>query len=221
MLNNEINVLHQQYGMGSYLHILLNLTLTVLIPLITGQILHSIWTEKVIWLDSKFHFSVINSICLLILVWSTFCDLFQSKSLKTIHEFDLIILILLNAFLYIIFSLLAMFIARLPNIFICHKQIIDNDQQPLLLEDNQKSKRTLIERWRFSREDTIAIMFCCTTKTVAKGVTLINAVNYKNNEDLMGLISLPLVLYYIEQQMIASVEVILLQNWLKSKTDTN
>jgi sodium/bile acid cotransporter 7 len=220
MLNANINVLHQPYSAHDYFKVLLNLSLTVLLPLIIGQIIHSIWTEKVMWAKRKFYFTELNSISLLILLWSIFCDLFQSGSLETIKKLDLFIVVLLNALFYITFSLLAMFLARLPNIFICQIRTINNDQQPLLLEHVEKQK-TLIERWRFSREDTIAIMFCSATKTVAKGIPLITAVNSTNNRDLIGLFSLPLILYHVEQLILGAIEVILLQYWLKSKRDIN
>jgi sodium/bile acid cotransporter 7 len=220
MLNADINALHQPYDAHDYLHVLLNLSLTVLLPLIVGQIIHSLWTEKIMWAKTKFYFAELSSISLLILIWSIFCDLFQSGLLETVNKVDFIILALLNASLYIIFSLLAMFFARLPNIFICQTRTTTKDKQPLLLDDHQKQK-TLIERWRFSREDTIAIMFCSATKTVVKGVSLINTVNSTNNQDLIGLFSLPLIVYYVEQQILGAFEVILLQHWLKSKHDTN
>jgi predicted Na+-dependent transporter len=82
----------------------------------------------------------------------------------------------------------------------CQKRTINTDQQPLLVNKQE----TLIERWRFSREDTIAIMFCAATKTVAKGVPLITAVNSKNNQDLIGLFSLPLILYHVEQLILGA-----------------
>jgi sodium/bile acid cotransporter 7 len=97
---------------------------------------------------------------------------------------------------------------------------MNNDQQPLLLEHDERQK-TFIERCRFSREDTVAIMFCSATKTVAKGIPLITAVNSTNNQDLIGLFSLPLILYHVEQLILGSIEVVLLQHWLKSKHDTN
>lgn len=220
MLSADINVLHQPYNIHDYLQVLLNLGLTVLLPLIVGQALHSIWTEKVMWAKTKFHFAELNSVSLLILLWSVLCDLFYSKLLETITKVDFVTVILLNAFLYTTFSLLAMFFARLPNIFVCQTRTMNNDQQPLLVGHDEKQK-TLIERWRFSREDTIAIMFCSATKTVAKGVPLITAVNSTNNQNLIGLISLPLILYHVEQLILGAIEVILLQRWLKRKYDRN
>jgi sodium/bile acid cotransporter 7 len=56
MLNDNLNVLNQPYNINDYLRALLNLSVTVLIPLIIGQIIHSIWTEKITWAKKKISF---------------------------------------------------------------------------------------------------------------------------------------------------------------------
>jgi sodium/bile acid cotransporter 7 len=109
--------------------------------------------------------------------------------LNTINKTDLIIVILLNAAFYITFSLLALYLARLPNILICQKETIYNDKHPLLLESDKKQK-SWIKRWRFSREDTIAIMFCATMKTAAKGIPLINSTS---DQGFISLFPIPII----------------------------
>src|SRR5205823_5390963 len=144
----------QTYDINNYTGVIGMLTLTALLPIIIGQITNYIWTEEVLWAKRKFHFVELNALALLILIWSNLCDLFESGLLKTVNTSDLIIIIIFNAIFFLIFTLLALFIARLPNIFICFKREINNDHQPLLKERQSKSL-TLIERWRFNREDTI------------------------------------------------------------------
>lgn len=132
---------------------------------------------------------------------------------------DFLVVILLNASFYITFSLLAMFFARLPCIFICRKRASNNDNRPLLSQHHKDGRKTCIERGRFSREDTIVIMFCGATKTVAKGLPLISAVNSAHNQELIGLLALPSNLYHVELLIIGAVKVVLLQYWLKSNHD--
>jgi sodium/bile acid cotransporter 7 len=216
MLNDDLNILHQSFNIYVYLRVLLVLCLTVLLPVSIGQIIRSAWSEKVQWAQETFHFSDINGVLLLILLWQILCDLFQSHVLKTVHDIDLIVIILLNAAFYITFSLLAMFLARLPNIFICRREKTNNDKQPLLPEYDEKQK-SCIERWRFSREDTISIMLCATMKSIAKGLPLIDSMNTTSDEGLLSLYTLPLILYYVEQLTLSGIEVILLQKWLKSE----
>ncbi|UJR17972.1 hypothetical protein I4U23_004871 [Adineta vaga] len=221
MSNANLNVLEQPYQLQDYLNVLMNLSITVLVPIIVGQIIHLLWTEQITRLKEKFHFTELNSLSLLILLWSVLCDLFGSQAFESVRTIDVLIIIVLNASFYITFSLIAMFLARLPNIFICCKRNKHGDNQPLLIESYEHKQKTCLDRWRFSREDTIAIMFCGATKTVAKGVPLINAVNSANNQGLIGLFALPLIFYHVEQLIIGAIEVFLLQKWLKSKYDAN
>ncbi|CAF1370227.1 unnamed protein product [Adineta ricciae] len=221
MSNSDLNVLNEPYRIQDYLNVLMNLSITVLIPLIVGQIIHFVWTEQVTILKQRFHFTELNSLALLCLLWSILCDLFQSDSFKKVKIIDILVIIILNASFYISFSLLAMFFARVPNVFRCCKRNQHNDNTPLLINSIDHHEKTWINRWRFSREDTIAIMFCGATKTVAKGVPLINAVNSAHNQQLIGLLALPLIFYHVEQLIIGAVEVFLLQYWMKSEYKRN
>jgi sodium/bile acid cotransporter 7 len=119
MKNLGLNVVNNLGGISNYGRVIATLSLTVLLPLIIGQIINRIWTEKVMWAKVKFYFTEVVSLALLILVWSVLCDLFQSGALKAISSFEFLVLIVLNALFFVSFTLLALFIARLPNIFVC------------------------------------------------------------------------------------------------------
>jgi sodium/bile acid cotransporter 7 len=166
------------------------------------------------WAKTKFYFAELNTIALLIMIWTVLSDLFQSGLLKTVYTSDLLIIILLNAVLFIVFTLLALFLARLPNIFVCRKRTINSDHQPLLPEQQSKSP-TLIERWRFSRENTITFMFCGSTKALSLGIPIITAVYTNYSSGFIGLLAVPLILYDVEQMIICSIEIILLQRFFK------
>ncbi|CAF4272863.1 unnamed protein product [Adineta steineri] len=75
--------------------------------------------------------------------------------------------------------------------------------------------RLPIPYWQFSEKDTVAIMFCGATKTLAMGIPLINALYGNANKDLSGILSLPLIIYHVEQLIIGAIFVILLKNWVK------
>jgi sodium/bile acid cotransporter 7 len=190
------------------------LGITALLPIIIGQIISYIWTEKMMWAKTKFYFAELNTIALLIMIWTVLSDLFQSGLLKTVYTSDLLIIILLNAVLFIVFTLLALFLARLPNIFVCRKRTINSDHQPLIPEHQSKSP-TLIERWRFSRENTITFMFCGSTKALSLGIPIITAVYTNYSSGFIGLLAVPLILYDVEQMIICSIEIILLQRFFK------
>ncbi|CAF4421271.1 unnamed protein product, partial [Adineta steineri] len=142
--------------------------------------------KKVTYIREKFYFSDLNSLALLILVWAVFSNAFATGAFETIHKKDLLILIFINAGIYLFFSLLIIILSRLP-----------------------------IPYWQFSEKDTVAIMFCGATKTLAMGIPLINALYGNSNKDLSGILSLPLIIYHVEQLIIGAIFVILLKNWVK------
>lgn len=176
----------------NYSNVVKNLSLTVLVPLSIGQIIHLLWTKQVTLIREKFYFTHLNSIALLLMIWAVFSTAFATRSFQTIHTKDLSMLILLDAILYILFSLLIFLIARFP-----------------------------CQSWQFSEKDTIPIMFCGSTKTLAMGISLINALYGNNNQSINGLFSLPLIIYHAEQLIMGAIEVIILKNWMKTKLKTN
>ncbi len=217
---SNIATVDQSFNIQNYIGVIELLSLTVLLPIVIGQIITFIWTEQMMWAKDKLHFAEINAIALLIVIWAVLCDLFQSGLLQTVTTSDLLIIIMFNALLFIMFLLIALFIATLPNIFICRQQEIDYDHQPLLQEHQIKSP-TLIQRWRFTRADAITFMFCGSTKTLTLGVPLITASYPNYNSGLVGLLTLPLVLYDVEQIIISSIVIILLQRFFTAKVYVN
>ncbi|CAF3688029.1 unnamed protein product [Rotaria sp. Silwood1] len=190
MSNPTVNSLPSSSNGGKssrldYGNVMKNLGLTVLLPLFVGQVIHFLWTKQVAYVREKFHFSELNSLALLALVWSVFCTAVATESFHTINGKDLAALIIINAGIYIIFSLLIMITARIP-----------------------------IRYWQFSREDTVAIMFCGATKTVAMGVPLINILYTGGDQEVIGLLSLPLIMYHVEQLILGAIEALLLKKWV-------
>ena len=216
----DSTVEREPYNLQQYLQVIGNLSLTVLLPLFVGQIINFIWTEQIMWAKTKFHFSKIISVALLIVVWTVLCDLFQSNLLQTLNSIDLLIIVILNASFFVVFTLLAFLVVRIPNICICRKQEINHDHQLLLKEHHSKSP-SLIERWRFSRENTITFMFCSVTKASALGLPLIAAMYINQDHGHVGLLSLPLLIYHVEQLILCSIEVILLRYWHPPKNEIN
>jgi len=49
------------------------------------------------------------------------------------------------------------------------------------------------------------------------GIPLINALYGNTNHDMSGILSLPLIIYHVEQLIIGAIEVILLKNWVKKR----
>jgi len=175
-----------------YLSVIKELCLLVLIPLFLGQIIHALWTKQVIYIRNKFHLNQLNNVCLLAMLWSVFSTSFANKLFETIKTKDLFILILVNIAIYLSFSLLILIIARLP-----------------------------IPYWQFSKEDTVAIMFCGVMKSLAMGISLINAFFENQNQELTGLLVLPFLTYHVQQLILGTLVVVVLKKWVKKQSLTN
>ena len=184
MKNSSFDQFDEQQGRFDYLRVIRNLSLTVLLPLFVGQLIHVIFTERVLRWKEKFYFAELNSLALLTLVWSVFCTSFANRSFDLISKIDLFILVLVNSAIYLLSSLLIFAIARLP-----------------------------IRRWRISSKDTIALIFCGATKTLAMGIPLINAVYGARRDQSIGLVSLPLIIYHVQQLIFGAFQVIHLKRW--------
>lgn len=175
-----------------YVSVLENLGATVLAPLVVGQIIQSIWPDRVARWRGRLRLNDVNTACLLLLVWSIFSDTFASDSFAMVHATDLIAVLVINPFLYVSFSFLCLFLARLPLPY----------------------APAWITQWRFSREDTVAVMYCGATKTVAMGVPLINVLYNGGNPGVIGVLSTPLLMYHVEQLISGSIEVPILKMWV-------
>ncbi|OZJ03931.1 hypothetical protein BZG36_03608 [Bifiguratus adelaidae] len=190
-----VNALVKTTGGGGldFGSVMLNLGCTVLAPLVVGQIIQYIWPKTVSKLYVKCRGSELNLICLLLLVWSIFSDAFANQTFNALRATDIIAVLITNTIFYVLYSLFCVLVTRLP--------------WPWSLR--------IIERLRYSREDTVAVMYCGATKTVAMGVPLINVLYKDQNPGLVGVLSTPLIMYHIGQMVLGSIEVSILLKWVQ------
>ncbi|KAI9306998.1 SBF-like CPA transporter family-domain-containing protein [Cunninghamella echinulata] len=181
-------------GKIDFISVLKQLGLTVLLPLIVGQIIQWFFTEQVAKIKVKWRLSDISSIALLTMVWSVFSDAVYNGSFSAVSPVDIVAVAIMNAGFYILFSLLSWFLAYLPIPY----------PGPAWLQN-----------LRYSREDTVAVMYCGATKTVAMGVPLINVLYQNGNPGTVGVLSTPLLLYHVEQLILGNFEVEILKKWVK------
>lgn len=127
------------HGSLDYLDVLKNLGLTILAPLVVGQIIQWMFPQKVAAIKEKCRLGDINSLALLALVWSVFSDAIASNSFSAVGATDIVAIAIINAGFYISFSLFCMFAARLPV--------------PRCLKTPK-----WVKKLRYSREDTVAVM---------------------------------------------------------------
>ncbi|KAI8055585.1 SBF-like CPA transporter family-domain-containing protein [Gilbertella persicaria] len=186
----------QAGGSVDFVQVLKQLGATVLAPLVVGQIIQWFFTDAVAKIKVKCRLSDVSSFMLLTMVWSVFSDAVYSGSFSAVKAKDIAAVAIMNFGFYTLFSFLCLVMARLPL--------------PRWIKTPN-----IVKRLRYSREDTVAIMYCGATKTVAMGVPLINVLYQNGDPGTVGVLSTPLLLYHVEQLILGNIEVEILKKWVK------
>ncbi|KAJ3057412.1 hypothetical protein HK097_007591 [Rhizophlyctis rosea] len=175
-------------GTMNYGKIFGDLAITVIAPVVAGQILVSLLPNAVKWLQSKVNLSNVNSCLLLILVWSVFCDTFHDKVGNNVDAGSLVAIIFIDLGLFSLFTAIAFYTSRIPI-------------------------------FKFSRPQTVAIVMCAATKTVALGVPILQII-YGGNPNI-GLYSTPLLIYHAEQLVAGALLIDVLKKWVHANDPKN
>lgn len=125
-------------GNPDYLNVLKTLGFTVLLPLVVGQIIRFYFPDPIKKAAAKLRFPIINNIALLFLVWSVFCDGVASHAFDHMSAVDIVAMIFVDILMYLFGCGLCLLVARVPWPF---------SREPWW-----------ITKWRFSRQDSVAIM---------------------------------------------------------------
>jgi sodium/bile acid cotransporter 7 len=129
----------QAGGVVDFGQVLKQLGLTVLVPLIVGQTIQWFFTEPVAKFKVKFRLSDVSSFMLLTMVWSVFSDAVHAGSFSAVKPKDIVAVAIINAGFYILFSVTCLVLSRLPL-------------------PGWMNTPNVIQRLRYSREDTVAVM---------------------------------------------------------------
>lgn len=192
-----------------YARVMQNLGCSVFVPLFVGQVVQNVFPKQVKWAVTKLKLGKLGSLCLLILIWSSFSTSFYQHAFTRVSHKAIIMVVFLNVGFYLFFTVLAFCYSRVPY----HKML------PKPTESSSKLYRgfyNFIIPFRLDRKDTVAIMLCAAAKTVALGVPLIDS-QYGQGSPLIGIVSLPLVLYQGEQILVAQFLVPLFKRWIAAE----
>lgn len=125
-------------------------------PLVVGQVIRYLFPVRVKYLAAKFKFPILNSLALLCLVWSVFCDGVASDAFFKMTGVDIVAIIFVDIFMYLFGCAACLFVARLP--------------WPTKYIKEPK----WVAKWRFSRRDAVAIM----VRIIVGFITCANPVLY-------------------------------------------
>ncbi|KAE8349980.1 putative sodium bile acid cotransporter [Aspergillus coremiiformis] len=179
------------------------LGLSVLIPLIVGQLVRWTWPDQTATVLQKYHIPKIGTGCLLLLVWSTFSSCFASGALQSLSAQSIVFVVCFNLVLYVFLTVVCFYLSRPPG-FLCGG---------------------FAGKYIFKRippEETIAVCFCGPAKSTALGIPLLYAMWAPVDLYLKAKTSVPVLLYTTEQVCIAHFFVHLFRRWnarVKAKMD--
>jgi sodium/bile acid cotransporter 7 len=194
---------------GMYANVAKQLALTVLLPLVVGQIFRWTWEKQVSWLLNKFYLAKISTCCLILLVWVTFSGAFQTGALQTLPRDSLIFNIFMNLLLYGVFTTICFLLARPPDSF-CrpYNAAVKKINMPRALE------RVFLAK-TMSRKQTVAVCFCGAAKTTSLGIPLVSSMWTQQSLSVQSHVQIPVLLYTIEQVFMAQILTYFFRSYLK------
>ncbi|AMD20861.1 HDR119Cp [Eremothecium sinecaudum] len=190
-----------------YAKVLKKLGLSVFLPLIVGQVLQNMFRKRVAWLVRTFRFKKLSSLALWLIIFSSMSTIFEQKVFNAVSKISIIFLVFFNLGLAILFLVISYCLARPWPIKKCFQKKPD--------ESSAKSYKFwyhFLTPFYFNRRDTVAMIFCGGAKTAALGVSLITS-QYGEQFENVGKLLLPLIIYPIEQILVASILVSPLKRW--------
>ncbi|KAI9199394.1 SBF-like CPA transporter family-domain-containing protein [Polychytrium aggregatum] len=98
---------------GSYTSVLRDLMITVIAPLIVGQLFQYFTPGAVAWLGKRINFAYLNSSLLLLLVWNVFCDTFSENIGSGVNAGSIVAIGVLDISLFILFNLITFLISNI------------------------------------------------------------------------------------------------------------
>ncbi|KAF9324476.1 hypothetical protein BG006_000496 [Podila minutissima] len=231
-----------KHGM-SYSKILRDLGTTILFPILFGQIYLYYFPRSVQWMKSRAHFPTLNSACLLILVWKVFCDAFHNHVFDKVRPLEIVVIGILEGAVFWAATFFLGIVARVrPRKVMILKimqraRFLNHEREPSLLEHQSNASavdtsvypctdlhlpRTGVP-WceSMSKPDTVAILFCGATKSVAMGIPMIKILYTSGpGSSLAGLLATPLLIYHVEQLFFGAGMVSWLKKWVSRGEET-
>lgn len=144
--------------------------------------------HQVAWIKKNINTSNVSSVCILLIVWLTFCNTFGSKTMAGVAGKDVAAVVFLDAALFFLFAAICFFVAWPPP--------------PL-----SAARRAL----RLSPPDAVSVVICGCMKTVAMGVPLISVMYEK--VPYAGLLAMPLIVYHALQVLFGGIALAPLKRW--------
>ncbi len=168
-----------------YRRVMLHLGTSALAPLVIGQVIRYFIAKKLDPVMLKYKVTKVGPFMLLLLVWSTFSNAFAESAFADLSASSIILLVFLTLGLYAMFTVMCFLVCRPPGL------------APL-----------------FDRRITAAVCFCGPAKSQAIGFPLIQTLYTGLPPQQRAIVSVPLVLYQVEQLAVAQGAVYFFTWWI-------
>lgn len=191
-----------------YKDVMKQIGLSVFVPLFAGQVLQNVFFKQVTWCLTTFKLNKLGTFMLLLVMWSSFSTAFRQDAFTSVSKESIIMIVFFNIAIYLFFTILCFFYAR-PYFLLKIFQDAPNENSSRFYSWSY----TIFRPFYYDRRDTVSIMLCGPAKTAALGVSLVTSQYGSNNENL-GKLLVPLVLYQAEQVFCAGILTTYFKKWI-------
>ncbi|KAI1393841.1 uncharacterized protein F4822DRAFT_386111 [Hypoxylon trugodes] len=195
-----------------YANVMQQLGLSVLLPLVVGQVLRWTYPKQVSWTLKTFYLAQFCSVLLMLVAWSTFSGAFQTGALTALPKSSVIFNVLLNVAEYILFTAICYWIASPPGVLI--RPINGYVADSWLGLHVPGVIRRAVTLKKMPKELVVAVCFCGAAKTTSVGIPLVAAMWAQLDNFTISSIQVPVLLYTVEQVFVAQFFTIFFRWWL-------
>ncbi|KAK7737731.1 LRR receptor-like serine/threonine-protein kinase RGI2 [Cytospora paraplurivora] len=193
-----------------YKDVAMQLGLSVLIPIIVGQALRIFFEKQVLWCMQNLKLAKFSTFFLITLIWVTFSNAFKTGAIYQLPKGSIVFNILMNVGLYGLFTVICFYTARPPRRLVIFCESLFS-RAPWL----PRWVRRIITPKQMSREQAVAVCFCGAAKTTSVGIPLVSAMWAQQDELTRAYVTIPVMLYTMEQVFLAQILVYVFRHYLK------
>ncbi|KAH9906449.1 putative sodium bile acid cotransporter [Xylariomycetidae sp. FL2044] len=196
-----------------YANVMMQLGLSVLLPLALGQALRWTVPKQVVWTLRRFYLAKLCSVFLMLVAWSTFSGAFQTGALTSIPKASIIFNVFMNIAEYILFTAICYSVSQPPDRL---ARLINPHAADSRIGSRLPSRlRRAVTVTKMPREQVVAVCLCGAAKTTTLGIPLAAAMWSQLDNYTISAIQVPVLLYTVEQVFVAQFLTIFFKRWLR------